>query len=390
MKIPSLAQSVESLELSAIKQMAMKAAALKDVASLAWGLPSFRTPQHIRDEIKRALAKDPDLGKYSLPDGLPEFREIIAHRHFQVTGNRVNPNLNVLVTAGNMEGVMAILRTLLDPGDEVIVTDPGFASHLQQVLLSSGVPVPWRLRETDWSLNVETLHQLIGERCKAIILVSPSNPTGKIFSETALRQVGEIAVERGLLIVLDDPYSEFLFENRDRYFNLASVPDLSENIAYLFSFSKAHAMSGWRLGYMVVSEQLKRQVLKVHDATIICAPRISQVAGMAALSDASTHVRAFEAILAERRELICERLDRVPNVFRYVRPDGAYYVFPRIVTAHRNSATFALELLDKAGVAVTPGRAFGVCGEHHVRMAYCVSEDSINLAFDRIERHYGP
>jgi aspartate/methionine/tyrosine aminotransferase len=147
-------------------------------------------------------------------------------------------------------------------------------------------------------------------------------------------------------------------------------------------------MSGWRLGYMIVPEALKREVLKVHDATIICTPRISQVAGLAALTGEPTHLREFEEILARRRQLICDRLDRVPHVFRYHKPEGAYYVFPRIVARHEDSVGFSIGLLEAAGVAVTPGRAFGPSGEHHVRMAYCVSEETIETAFDRIERHF--
>ena len=168
----------------------------------------------------------------------------------------------------------------------------------------------------------------------------------------------------------------------------AKVQELADRVAYLFTFSKAHAMSGWRLGYMIVPEWLKKQVLKVHDATIICTPRISQVAGLAALTERSDHLLEFEQALAKRRTLICERLDRVPHVFTYVKPDGAYYVFPRIVVEHNDSYTFALDLLETARVSVTPGSAFGPTGEHHVRMAYCVSEDMIEKAFDRIEKQF--
>lgn len=289
-----------------------------------------------------------------------------------------------------MQGLNSLFHVLIDPGDEIIVTDPGFASHFQQIRLCGGEPVYWRLDESHgWRLDVDALPGLIGDRTKAIVLVSPSNPTGSIFSEDELRRVGRIARERDLLILLDDPYSHFTYENRARYFNLASVAALSDHIAYLFTFSKTYAMSGWRLGYMIVPETLKREVLKVHDATIICAPRISQVAGLAALTGDQTHLAEFEAILAERRELICARLDRLSHVFTYVKPEGAYYVFPRIVADHDDSVEFSIRLLDAAKVTVTPGRAFGPSGAHHVRMAYCVSEETIETAFDRMEQYFG-
>jgi aspartate/methionine/tyrosine aminotransferase len=239
-----------------------------------------------------------------------------------------------------------------------------------------------------WSLNVDDLHSRITDRTRALVVVSPSNPTGKIFSEAELRRIGAIALERNLLILIDDPYSHFTYENRDRYFNLASVAELTDNLAYLFTFSKTYAMSGWRLGYMIVPGFLKREVIKVHDATIICAPRISQVAGIAALDTEPTHLKQFEDILARRRRLICARLDAVPHVFEYVKPEGAYYVFPRILADHDNAFEFSLRLLEDAKVTVTPGSAFGPTGEHHVRMAYCVEDEIIEQAFDRIEKNF--
>jgi aspartate/methionine/tyrosine aminotransferase len=279
---------------------------------------------------------------------------------------------------------------LINPGDEIIVTDPGFASHFQQIKLCGGNPIYWRLDESGgWALNLDALPGLITDRTKAIVLVTPSNPTGKIFLEAELRRIGELAIARNFLILLDDPYSHFIYENGERYFNLASAPELTERVAYLFTFSKTYAMSGWRLGYMVLPEALKKEVVKVHDATLICAPRISQIGGLAALTEPQTHLREFEDILASRRSLICERLDRVAHVFQYVKPEGAYYVFPKIVVDHDDALTFCLELLAHAHVTLTPGGAFGPAGEHHVRMAFCVEEKTIELAFDRIEKFFG-
>ncbi|MCW8924364.1 MAG: pyridoxal phosphate-dependent aminotransferase, partial [Gammaproteobacteria bacterium] len=161
-----------------------------------------------------------------------------------------------------------------------------------------------------------------------------------------------------------------------------------DHIIYLHSFSKSYAMGGWRLSYMVMPAELKREAIKVHDATMICAPSISQLAGIVALSQPSNHKQEFETILAKRRELILQRLDNVPQVFSYDKPEGAYYVFPEIITPHTSSREFAIDLLNNAKVTVTPGSAFGPSGEHHVRMAYCVDEDVINLAFDRIENYF--
>ena len=387
---PWIARRAGGLAISAIKEMAMLGARVEGAASLAWGLPSFPTPEPIRRAVALRLETDPAIGMYALPDGLPELRDAVAAEHLRRTGVTADPGANVMVSAGNMEAMHCVLQAILDPGDQVIVTDPCFVSHIQQVRLQGGEPVFWPMDEAaGWQLDIAALPGLITPRTKAIVLVTPSNPTGSILSEATLRQVGALARERGLLVILDDPYGHFTYENRDRYFNLASVPELAENVAYLFTFSKCFAMSGWRMGYMILPAHLKRQIVKLHDLTMICAPRIAQAAALAALTGDQAHLPEFEAILDRRRALICQRLDAVAHVFDYVRPQGAYYVFPRLRADHRDSREFSLRLLNEARVTVTPGSAFGPSGEHHVRMAFCVADDVINLAFDRIEALFG-
>ncbi len=380
---------ISELALSAIKDMAMRAAKLDDVATLAWGLPSFRTPTHIRDAVCQALKNDPDAGKYTLPDGMVALREAVAQTHHESTGILTCADRNVLVTAGNMQGVKVVLDTILKVDDEVILTDPCFVSHLLQLKISGGKPIFWPLQEKQgWAAKIDALEPLITSRTRAIILVTPSNPTGTVLQRSHLLAVADIARRHDLLIILDDPYSRFVFDEPNQYFKLASLDDLAARVVYLFTFSKCHAMSGWRLGYAVVPEELKRQMLKVHDSTLICAPRPSQIAGLAALTGDQQHLRDFTSTLKRRRSLICERLDRVRHVFSYVKPEGAYYVFPRIEAAHVNSRQFAIDLLKQAKVCVTPGSAFGPSGENHVRMSFCVAEDEINKAFDRIEKAF--
>ena len=375
--------------ISAIKDMALLSARVEGAASLTWGLPSFRTPEYIRRGVKQYLDEDLDAGKYTLPDGLPELRQLVVATHKAKTGINVDADENVMISAGNMQGLNTLFHTMLDPDDEIILTDPCFASHIQQINLFSGKPVYWPLDEdNNWSLDIDLLTDLITDKTQAIVLVSPSNPSGKIFSEDELLRVGEIAKRHNILIIIDDPYSDFVYDNRDKYFNLASVEALKEHIVYLYSFSKSYAMSGWRLSYMVMPAELKREALKVHDATMICAPRISQLAGIVALSQPSDHKQEFETILNSRRELICQRLENIPHVFANQKPEGAYYVFPKIMAEHTTSKEFAIALLNNTRVTVTPGSAFGPSGEHHVRMAYCVDEDTINLAFDRIESYF--
>ncbi len=379
-----------NLAMSAIKEMSILSAKVPGAASLAWGLPSFRTPAPIRDAVARALETDPAIGMYALPGGLPELCAAAAQEHERRTGVRRDPEKHITITAGNMEGLNTLFHVIVDPGDEVIVTDPGFVSHISQIRFNGGKPVFWQMREErGWELDIENLVGLIGPRTKAIVLVTPSNPTGCIMSEATLRAVAEIARRNGLLIILDDPYSHFTYENSARFFNLATAAEYADHIAYLFTFSKAYAMSGWRVGYMVIPEALRTEIVKVHDLAMICTPRISQVAAMAALENEPTHLPEFETILGRRRALICERLDQLAHVFQYVRPEGAYYVFPRVIDTTESSTQFSHRLLQEARVTMTPGAAFGPSGEHHVRMAYCVEDDTINLAFDRMEAYFG-
>lgn len=385
-----VSDAVRQIEMSAIKRMAILSAQVKDAVSLTWGVPSFQTPAYIREAVKQQLDHDPDIGKYSFPDGLKELRQRVAQRHEQETGVAVDADKNIMITAGNMQGMNILLHSIINYGDEIILPDPCFASHIQQIKLCGGQPVFWPMNEAKgWQPDMERLPALINHKTKAIVIVSPSNPTGTVFCKEELVKIGQLAKEHGLLVIVDDPYSLFLYENNNRYFNLAAAREFSDQVIYLFSFSKCFAMSGWRLAYMILPEWLKRQVLKVHDANIICAPRISQVAGMAALSEPPVHFAEYKTILAKRRELICQRLDNLSHVFEYVRPEGAYYVFPKILVGHTSSSDFACQLLTQIGVTLTPGSAFGPSGESHVRMAYCVSEDVINQAFDRMDRHFG-
>ena len=368
----------------------MLASRVDDAVSLAWGIPSFPTPPHIRQAVIQQLNSDEDIGKYALPDGLDELRRLVADKHEAATGVAIDADANVMITAGNMQGMYSLLHVITNPGDEVILTDPCFPSHIQQILICGGKPVHWALNEdSGWRLDVDALASLVNAKTKAIIINSPSNPTGKIFSRKNLLRIGDLARTNEFMVVIDDPYSHFTYENSKKYFNLASQIELLESIAYLYSFSKAYAMSGWRLGYMILPRHLKKQLIKVHDLNMICTTRVSQIAGIAALSGDSQHLAEFEATFARRRDLICQRLDALPHVFDYVKPEGAYYVFPRIVAKHSSARNFCLALLEHCRVALVPGSAFGPSGEHHVRMAYCVSEDMINLAFDRLESHFG-
>lgn len=385
-----VSKTCADLSISAIKKMAILSAGVPGASSLAWGLPSFQTPEGIRKAVETALNADPSAGMYTLPAGLAEVRQAAANSFATRFGSEVDPERNVVISSGNMDATNTLFSVLLDPGDEVIVTDPGFVSHIQQITRCQGVPVFWPMDEArGWELNASRLPDLVGPRTKAIILVNPSNPTGRVFSQATLRATAEVARKNGLLVIIDDPYSAFIYDEENNTPGLGSMAEYADIVAYLFTFSKVHAMSGWRVGYMVLPEPLRDQVVKIHDLNMICTARISQIAALAALQSETDHIGTFRDTLRKRRTLICERLDRLPHVFSYARPEGAYYVFPRLLCDHQDSESFARDLLTAAKVAVTPGSAFGPSGENHVRIAFCVDSDTINLSFDRLETHFG-
>ena len=234
-----ISSNVAGIAVSAIKEMAILSARVPDVASLAWGLPSFRTPGYIRDVVQEALDEDPDIGKYALPDGLPELRATVAEEHERNTGVAVNADRNVMISAGNMQALNALFHAILNQDDEVILTDPGFASHFLQIRLCGGKPVSWPLDESRrWSLDPDSLPGLITDKTKAILLVSPSNPTGSVFSKDELLRVADIALEHDLLILLDDPYSFLTYGNQGDCFNLAAVEKHRDRVAYCSRFRK--------------------------------------------------------------------------------------------------------------------------------------------------------
>jgi aminotransferase len=271
----------------------------------------------------------------------------------------------------------------VDRGDEVILPSPNYASHIEQVLLAEGVPVFVPLHEADWQLDGEGIRAAITPRTKAIILCNPHNPTGANFAEADLRMVADLAVANDLFIICDETY-DFLVYDGHSPFSLTTLPELAERVIATFSFSKKYAMTGWRVGYVYAAESILDQIMKIHDAVAICAPSLSQYAALAALQGPQDCVAEISAALQQRRDLVCDRLDRLADFFDYVKPQGAYYLMARYKMPQVDSMTFALRLLHEARVITIPGAAFGPTGENHIRISFGGAESEINDAFDRI------
>ena len=241
------------------------------------------------------------------------------------------------------------------------------------------------IEEEGFRLDVDAIRRAVTPRTKGFLYCSPSNPTGTVFSEEQLRQLARVALEHDLVIITDEAYEYFVFDGH-RHFSIASIPEVKERTISCFTFTKTYAMTGWRVGYLHAGEAMAKQVMKAHIPFAICAPTVSQYAALAALTGPQDCVTVFRDHYLKARNRMCERLDRLGGQFSYQRPGGSYLMFPKIlVDAGRDSLDFCKRLLQEAHVSTTPGVAFGPTGEGHLRMSFCVPEETIDTAFDRIE-----
>jgi len=278
---------------------------------------------------------------------------------------------------------------LIDPGDEVILPSPTYSTHIRQVVIASGKPVlvP-SIEEDGFALDIEGIKKAISPKTKAIMYCSPNNPTGTVLSEKQLRQLAEVALENNLTVVTDEAYEYFVFDGH-KHFSIASIPEMQKHVVSCYTFTKTYAMTGWRIGYLHANEDLIPQITKAHIPFAICAPVVSQYAALAALKGPQDCVTEFRDHYLSARNLMCERLDGLKQVFDYQKPNGSYLMFPRILLKEgQDSTTFCKKLLQEGKVSTTPGIAFGPTGQSHLRLSFCVSDEQINKAFDRMETYF--
>jgi aspartate/methionine/tyrosine aminotransferase len=383
----------KDLRLSIIKQIELRASRYPDVISLAQGIPSFDTPECIKRRAAIALSRGV-VAKYSLSPGLPELRELIE-TDLASANMFYDWENEILVTAGSIEGITSAIMAITDPGDEIIIPEPTYTSYREVIFLAGCTPVFVPLDERNgWAFDIERYKAAITPKTKAIFYCNPNNPTGTIYNKEQLMDLAELAEKNNLFLISDEVYKDFIFDmdalldsGKNRIFSLAEIPELRKRVIRIFSFSKAFAMTGWRIGYLHCDSEILKEILKVHDCLVTCAPVISQYAAMGALEMGEKEVKKFNREFQDRRDLVCSRLDSLSDHFEYIKPSGAYYVFPKILKGETDSWKFTLDLLDKAQVAVVPGFAFGPNGEGHFRINFGRKEDDINRAFDRIEKY---
>ena len=377
-------ERVRQIRKSAIHEMTKLSKEIDDVAFLSWAKPTSGTPQHINNAAIEAI-KNGLTGGYSPSEGLDELRKEICIKLKR--DNHIDATISqILVTVGAIEGLAAAVMAVIDPGDEVIMPSPTYSTHIRQVQIASGIPnlVPL-IEDEGFALDIEAIEQAISPRTKAIIFCSPSNPTGTVFPENVLRQLASIALEKNLIIITDEAYEYFVFDNH-KHFSIASIPEMKRNVISCFTFTKTYAMTGWRIGYLHAHDEWISQIKKAHIPFSICAPVVSQYAAMAALTGPQDCLGSFKKHYLTTRNLMCERLDELQDFFVYQKPGGSYLMFPKIlIDEGKDSTAFCKRLLREAKVSTTPGIAFGPTGESHMRISFCVPEVTINKAFDRIE-----
>ncbi len=377
----------KNLRLSVIKKIELEASKYPDVISLAQGIPSFDTPPGIKRRAENALRRGV-VAKYSLSPGLKELRELIE-LNLALDNMYYDWQNEIIVTAGSIQAITATILALTSAGDEIIIPEPTYTSYREVITLAGCKPVYVSLHEeSDWSFDLDSFEKAITPKTKAIFYCNPNNPTGTVYSKEQLIGLAELARKHSLYLISDEVYKDFIFDDDQKIFSLAEIPEYRDMVVRIFSFSKAYAMTGWRVGYLHTDERIAREILKVHDSLVTCAPVISQYAAMGALEMGEEDVRKYNKEYRKRRDLICQRLDELDDYFEYVRPESSYFVFPRVKEKGISSEDFSYKLLREAHVAVVPGVAFGPNGEGHVRMNFGKSEDEINNAFERIGRFF--
>jgi len=378
---------IEQIRESAIHEMTRLSSKIDDVAFLSWAKPTSGTPEHINRAAVSAIESGL-VGGYSPNNGLPDLRREIADKLGRDNNIAADPD-EILVTVGAIEGLAAAAMAVLDPGDEVIVPSPTYSTHILQVLLASAKPVFVPLVEEDgYALDLDRVRDSITPKTKAILYCSPNNPTGTVFSREELTRLAEIALEHDLLVITDEAYEYFVFDGLS-HFSIASIPEMKRNAISCFTFTKTYAMTGWRIGYLHADPSLLPHIKKAHIAFAICAPVVSQYAALGALRGPQDCVAEFKEHYRTARDLMCERLDGLSDVFSYQKPAGSYLMFPRILTREgRDSTAFCKKLLADAHVSTTPGAAFGSTGESHLRLSFCVEAEMIDKAFDRMESFF--
>ena len=376
-----LSDEVIKIKPSGIRKFFDIVSEMKDAISLGVGEPDFDTPWHIRDEGIYSLEKGKTF--YTSNSGLKELREEICRyveRKYDVS---YAWNTDVLITVGGSEAIDVGLRAMLNPGDEVLIPQPSYVSYEPCTILAGGKPVIIDLKaENEFRLTAQELLDAITDKTKVLILPFPNNPTGAIMEEADLIAIAKVCVEKDIYVMSDEIYAELTYKNK--HVSIASLPGMKERTILINGFSKAFAMTGWRLGYACGPKEIIQQMTKIHQFCIMCAPTTSQYAAIEALKNGDDDVKKMRDSYDQRRRFLLDAFKKMG--LECFEPFGAFYVFPCIKEFGMTSEEFATRFLEEEKVAAVPGTAFGDSGEGFLRISYAYSLDRLRLAMERLER----
>lgn len=376
----ALSDKVKKMKPSGIRKFFDIAATKKDVISLGVGEPDFSTPWAIRKSAINTLERKKII--YGANKGIESLREAICTYINKKYGVKYDSEDEVVVTVGGSEAIDLAIRALVDPGDEVLVVEPSFVCYTPLVELVGGVavPVPTRI-ENNFKLTPEDLKGKITDKTKLLILPFPNNPTGAVMTKEDLEKIADVLRDTNIIVLSDEIYSELTYGRK--HYSIIQVDGMRERTIYVNGFSKAYAMTGWRLGYLTAPKEIVSQLVKIHQYGIMCSPFISQNAAVEALSSCDKEVKKMVEEYDTRRRFLVKELNRIG--LECFNPEGAFYVFPCIKSTGLSSEQFCERLLDEENVACVPGNAFGECGEGFIRISYAYSLKHLTEAINRIE-----
>ncbi len=375
-----LSKTIQTIQPSGIRKFFDIVSEMKDAISLGVGEPDFDTPWHIRDEGIYSLEKGRTF--YTSNAGLKELKIEINNYLTRRYGLSYDYNNEIMVTVGGSEAIDIAMRAMLDPGDEVLIPEPSYVSYVPCCILANGTPVTIELKaENEFRLTAEELEAAITPKTKLLVMPFPNNPTGAIMEKADLEAIAEVVLKHDLFVLSDEIYSELTYT--DNHISIASLPGMKERTVVINGFSKSYAMTGWRLGYACAPEVILKQMLKIHQFAIMCAPTTSQYAAVEALRNGDEDVASMREEYNGRRRYLMHRFKEMG--LECFEPFGAFYVFPCIKEFGMTSEEFATELLKAKKVAVVPGTAFGDCGEGFIRISYAYSLENLKIALGRIE-----
>jgi len=368
---------------SGIRVMFDRALGVEGLIHLEAGEPDFRTPDHIIDAAKKAM--DEGYTKYTANKGCIELRRSIARKLIEENGIEADPETEIIVTVGAMQAVSLGILVTIDPGDEVIVPNPGYESFDRQVKFAGGIPVYVRLREEKdgFRMGPEDVEKAISPKTKMIVLNTPANPTGNVMSRSDIKAIAELAKLNDLLILTDEIYEKIVYDGAKHY-SIASFPDMKDRCISVFGFSKTYAMTGWRIGYAVSSERIVDEMSKNQEFYVTSTSSISQKAAIAALDGPQDAVKEMVDEYKKRRDFIHPEIGKINRV-GCVKPKGAFYLFPNISKLGLESREVANVLLDKGRVVTVPGTAFGTYGEGYLRLSIASSLENLRKGAESIK-----